>query len=88
MLQKKVRIENKLGLHARPASLFVKTAGHYKSNVSLTKDGIEVNGKSIMGLLMLAVEGGSEVLVQVDGPDEEKAMEALIRLIEGKFDEE
>ena len=88
MIKKVATIKNKLGLHARPASLFVKTAGMYKSKVALIKDGIEVDGKSIMGVLMLGAEKDSQVEIKVDGEDEKEALEAILSLIERKFDEE
>ncbi len=88
MIQKKVKVQNKLGLHARPAALFVKAAAKFKSNVFLRRDDHEVNGKSIMGVMMLAAEKGSELTITVDGDDEEQAMAALLALFENKFDEE
>ncbi|NIR48727.1 HPr family phosphocarrier protein [candidate division KSB1 bacterium] len=88
MIQKKVRIKNKLGLHARPAAQFVKTAAQFKSDVFLGRDDHEVNGKSIMGVMMLAAEMGSELTLSVDGEDEKEAMKELLGLINGKFDEE
>mgnify|MGYP001077294069 CR=1 FL=1 len=89
MMTKEVAIENKLGLHARPASLFVKTAGMFESDIKIEKDGIEVNGKSILGIMMLAAERGSKIILKIDGVDEKAAMNALLQLIiERKFDEE
>ncbi len=89
MIERIVRIENKLGLHARPASLFVKNASRFESDIKLIKDGIEVNGKSIMGVMMLAAEMGSEITIKIDGADEEKAMKTLVKLVKvEKFDEE
>jgi phosphocarrier protein HPr len=89
MITKTVTIPNKLGLHARPASLFVKTAAQFESDIKIEKDGVEVNGKSIMGVMMLAAEQGSEITIRADGPDEKEAMKALMDLIEvRKFDEE
>jgi phosphocarrier protein len=80
-----LKIRNKLGLHARPAALFVKKAGEFDSEILMEKDGVVVNGKSIMGLLMLALPFGSEVRLKVEGKDEEKAFEVLSRLIEEGF---
>ncbi len=80
-----MKIRNKLGLHARPAALFVKKAGEFDSEILMEKDGVVVNGKSIMGLLMLALPFGSEVRLKVEGKDEEKAFEVLSRLIEEGF---
>ncbi|MFQ5709097.1 MAG: HPr family phosphocarrier protein [bacterium] len=88
MIQEKVLIKNKLGLHARPAALFVKTAAKFKSDVFVSRNNHEVNGKSIMGVMMLAAEMGSELVVTANGVDEKQAMEALIDLINRKFDED
>jgi phosphocarrier protein HPr len=89
MIKKSVKIENKLGLHARPASLLVKKASEFESKITIEKDGVEVNAKSIMGVMMLAAEKGSEVILTADGKDEKKAIEQLIQLIaKKKFDEE
>jgi phosphocarrier protein len=81
-------IKNKLGLHARAAALLVKTANRFVSNVSLEKDGLEVNGKSIMGILMLAATKGTRITVKAEGKDAEQAIETLGKLIENKFGEE
>ena len=88
MIVKKMIIRNKMGLHARPAALFVETASRYRSDIWLSKDGVEVNGKSIMGILMLAAESGHEIELKVDGKDEEEALEELTELLDGKFNEE
>ncbi len=80
-------IKNRLGLHARAAALFVKTASQYTSEVWLEKDGQRVNGKSIMGLLMLACPLGTKVMLKVDGADEQRAFSALGELIEDGFGE-
>ena len=88
MITQKVIVKNKDGLHARPATLFVKVASKYKSEVTLSKNGREVNGKSIMGVMMLAAAKGSELILKVDGPDEEQAVQSLMELFERKFDEE
>lgn len=77
-----------MGLHARPAALFVETASRYDANVTINKDGLEVNGKSIMGVMMLAAEKGSEIILKADGKDEKEVLQALTDLLEGKFDEE
>jgi len=81
-------IRNKLGLHARAAALLVKTANHFIADVMIEKDGIEVNGKSIMGILMLAAPKGTRITLKMAGKDAGQAMEALGQLIENKFDEE
>ena len=89
MITKLAKIENKLGLHARPASLFVKTAGKFECDIKIEKDGIEVNGKSIMGIMMLAAEMGSTISIIADGVDEKEAIAALFELVTvKKFDEE
>ncbi len=80
-------IRNRLGLHARAAALFVKKASGYKSEVWVEKDGQRVNGKSIMGLLMLACPLGTKLTLKVDGTDEEQAFGELGRLIEDGFGE-
>ncbi|KAB3524831.1 HPr family phosphocarrier protein [Alkaliphilus serpentinus] len=87
MLEKKVIVKNEIGLHARPASLLVKAATSYKSDVYIIKDGNEYNGKSIMNILSLGAQKGDELLLKIDGPDEEQAIEALVRLIEVELKE-
>ncbi len=81
-------IRNKLGLHARAAALLVKTANHFEAEVTLEKDGIEVNGKSIMGILMLAASKGTKITLKIDGRDETQALQSLGQLIENRFGEE
>jgi phosphocarrier protein len=88
MIKKIFKIENKYGLHARPAALLVKTTGKFKSDINISKDGIVANGKSIMGLMTLVAEAGSEIEVMIDGIDEKEAMQAIRDLIESKFNEE
>lgn len=80
-------IENQLGLHARPASLFVQTTNRYKSKIKVIKDDTEVDGKSIMGLLMLAAPMGTQLKIIVDGEDEQKLIENLKALFANKFGE-
>jgi phosphocarrier protein HPr len=80
-------IRNRLGLHARAAALFVKKASEYDAEVWVEKDGTRVNGKSIMGLLMLACPLGSSIMVKVDGVDEAQAFEELKNLVEDGFGE-
>lgn len=87
MKQKELLIENKLGLHARAAAQIVKSASAYSSKIMLIKDGLEVDGKSIMGIMMLAAAKGSSVMLQVHGADEEKAVAGLERLFKNKFGE-
>lgn len=81
-------IRNRLGLHARAAAMFVKAAARFRSSVMVEKDGMEVNGKSIMGLLMLACPLGSKVVLKAEGDDEEKAFKELGGLINDGFNEE
>ena len=85
MIEEIVVIQNKYGLHARPAAHLVKVAGHFKSDIKIVKDGLEVNGKSIM---MLAAEPGSEITFLIDGEDEAEAMKAIKELIAMNFHEE
>ncbi|MDD2540130.1 MAG: HPr family phosphocarrier protein [Desulfuromonadaceae bacterium] len=88
MLQKEFIIINKLGLHARASALFVKTSSHFSSDVKLSREGIEVNGKSIMGIMMLAASKGSTVTLTVDGADETEAFQTIGELITNGFGEE
>ena len=78
-------IRNQLGLHARACALFVKTAARFRAEVYVRRDDLEVNGKSIMGVMMLAAEEGSTIRVRADGPDEGEAVAALQELVDGKF---
>jgi len=78
-------IRNQLGLHARACALFVKTAARFQSNILVSRDDLEVNGKSIMGVMMLAAEEGSTIKVKADGPDESAAIRAIAELVNGKF---
>jgi phosphocarrier protein len=88
MAQRELTIQNKLGIHARPAAQFVKTASKFASEIRVEKDGEEVDGKSIMGLMMLAAGNGSVIIVAAEGEDEDAAIEALADLIERKFEED
>jgi phosphocarrier protein len=81
-------IKNRLGLHARAAALLVKTANKFASELTIEKDGLEVNGKSIMGILMLAASKGTKITLKVEGRDSVQALQTLGRLIENKFGEE
>ncbi|MGZ3589308.1 MAG: HPr family phosphocarrier protein [Thermodesulfobacteriota bacterium] len=81
-------IRNRLGFHARAAALVVKTANRFVSEITLEKDGLEVNGKSIMGILMLAASKGSRITLKVEGKDSTEAIRALGELIENRFGEE
>ncbi len=88
MVEIVIRIENELGLHARPAALFVQKANKYQSDIFLEKDDMEVNGKSIMSVMMLAVESGTEIKIRASGEDEEIAIQDLKSLIESNFGED
>ena len=87
MTSTRTRIVNKLGMHARPSAMLVTAASRYESDVFLTKDGLRVNGKSIMGVMMLAAEKGSEILIEAEGPDEQEAVQAIAKVIESGFGE-
>jgi phosphocarrier protein HPr len=81
-------VQNKLGIHARPAAMFVKTANRFDCEIFVEKDGEKVNGKSIMGLMMLAAGPGSKILVTTEGKDGPAALEEIDALLKRKFDEE
>lgn len=87
MTERSIEIKNKLGLHARAAAKFVHTASRFKADVKVRKGDEEVDGKSILGILLLAAGRGTTVLVKADGPDERDALDAIEKLIEAKFDE-
>jgi phosphocarrier protein len=80
-------LKNRLGLHARAAAKFVHAAAAFESKITITKDGDEVDGKSILGLLLLAAGKGTPLLVRAEGPDEDRALTALRDLVDRKFDE-
>jgi phosphocarrier protein HPr len=86
--EKMIPITNRLGLHARPAAMFVRIASRYRSEVWVAKEGEEVNGKSIMGLMMLAAGKGSQLNIRCEGPDAEKALEELEQLVKANFNED
>ena len=88
MIERTFTVENKLGLHARPAALFVQTTHKFQSHVRVLRDDQEVDGKSIMGILTLAAERGSKLTIIAEGPDEEPLMNRLEELFRHKFDEE
>lgn len=89
MVEQKVVVKNKHGLHARPSALLVKTASEHRScNIYLSRDGQVINGKSIMGVMMLAANLGSEITITVQGENEEQALASLVKLFEEKFNEE
>jgi phosphocarrier protein HPr len=87
MTEKNFTVKNRLGLHARPAALFVQTTNKFKSSIKVRKGDQEVDGKSIMGLMMLAAEEGSSLLVRVDGPDEKDLLMMLEKLFTERFGE-
>lgn len=87
MLETKTTIINKLGLHARASAKFVATAARFQSRLDVTKDGKTINGKSIMGVMMLAASQGTDITMQFDGPDENEMQAAMIQLIQNRFGE-
>ncbi len=87
-MTKELVVINKLGIHARPAALFVKAANRFTCDIFVEKDGEKVNGKSIMGLMMLAAGPGSKLLIHAEGPDAAKAIAEIESLVKRKFDEE
>lgn len=82
-----MKVTNPLGVHARPSAMLAQTASKFTSEVWLSKDGHEVNGKSILGVMTLAAQMGSSVTIRVNGPDEDKALEALVHIFEMRFGE-
>lgn len=88
MVERKVEVTNRLGLHARPAALLVQKANKFKSEIKLQKDDLEVNAKSILSVMALAAEVGSFVIIKAEGEDETIALEELAKLFEEKFGEE
>ncbi len=87
MITRSLKVTPKLGLHAKPAGMFVREAGRFKSEVFVLKDGTEVNGKSVMQLMLLAAEHGSLITLRISGPDEQAVWNALEELFKRKFDE-
>jgi phosphocarrier protein len=88
MTERVFTVTNRLGLHARPAAMFASEAAKHKCSIMVVKDGLEVSGKSVMGLMLLAAESGSRLTVKADGEDEAQALDALGRIFEKKFDEQ
>ena len=86
-VERTLRIVNENGIHARPAAEIVKVAGRFRSEITLARDGLEVNGKSIMGVMMLAAECGSSIVARASGDDAEAAVAALDALVASKFGE-
>lgn len=87
MVEKEVLVKNRLGLHARPAAVLAQKASRFKSEVRLIRGEIEINAKSVMGVMMLAAEPNSKIIIKAWGEDEEQAVEELIKLFENKFGE-
>jgi len=87
MIRRTVTISNKLGLHARASAKLTKLAGGFQSEVFMTRSGRRVNAKSIMGVMMLAAGMGAEVEIEIEGADEQAAMDAIVALIDDKFGE-
>ena len=88
LMVRELQVANKLGIHARPAALFVKIANRYHCDIFVEKDGEKVNGKSIMGLMMLAAGQGSTLRIRCDGPDADRAIAELEELINARFHED
>lgn len=88
MVERSVEVVNKNGIHARPAAEIVKTAGKFRSHITLAREELEVNGKSIMGVMMLAAAKGSTITLETEGDDETDAIEALAELISSGFGED
>ncbi len=87
MTERRVTVVNSHGIHARPAAEIVKTAAKFKANITIIRDDLDVNGKSIMGVMMLAAECGAEVVIRAEGEDEAAAVDALATLVASKFGE-
>lgn len=87
MVQQVVTIRNRAGMHTRPAAALVKLAAKYKADFFIEKDGFEINGKSIIGVMTLAAEQGSTMLLKLDGEDEQEALKEIVALVERGFDE-
>ncbi len=88
MIEKSITIINKLGLHARAAAKFVTIASDFNSNIQVARNARTVNGKSIMGLMMLAAAKGTDIIVQINGDDEQQALQAIEELINNFFGED
>lgn len=88
MIERDVTVNNRAGIHARPAALIVQTAGKYDSHILFTKDGEEINAKSIMGIITLGAAYGSVISIRAEGSDEQDAVDALATLFQNRFEEE
>ncbi len=82
-----MKVTNPLGMHARPSAMLVQTSSKFKSEIWISKDGREVNAKSMLGVMTLAAEMGSTLIIRAEGPDEDKAIDALVRIFEMRFGE-
>ena len=87
MPERTVQIVNQNGIHARPAAEIVKLAAKFQSDITIVRDDLDVNGKSIMGVMMLAAEHGSSIILRAEGPDANEALDALSELVASKFGE-
>ena len=87
MYVKEVRVENQVGLHARPATFFIKKANEFKTSIWVEKDERRVNAKSLLGVLSLGIVGGTDIRIIADGLDEQLAVDSLVRLVENGFTE-
>lgn len=87
MTEQTVTVSNPLGVHARPSAMIVQTASKFRADIWLIKDGNQVNAKSMLGVMTLAAEMGSKVIIRADGTDEERAVEALVKVFEMRFGE-
>lgn len=88
MISKSIIVKNRIGLHARPAALFVQTTGKFLCDIFVEKDNKRINAKSIMGIMALGVSHGDEITLTAEGEDEKEAIDALVDLIENKLNEE
>jgi len=88
LIEKTLTLSNRMGLHARPAAMLAQTAGRFKSKIQIVKDGVAANAKSVMGLMMLAAEFGSQLTLQAEGDDETRAAGAIEALFAAKFQED
>ncbi len=88
LVERKIQVTNKLGLHARPAAMLVQKASKFKSEIKLQKEDIEVNAKSILSVMMLAAEVGTFLIIKAEGEDQEEAVATIAKLFEEKFGEE
>lgn len=88
MVEKQITVKNRAGIHARPAALIVQTAGKFESQIQIAKDSEEINAKSIMGIITLGAGYDTELKISADGPDEQEAVDALVRLFDNRFEEE